>query len=146
MSKVYDSLMKSGRFTAAQNKTESGEFVDSVGELVVLCEKEGFIPRYFTSEPKDKVDEVLKDTKEYLRSLVTEELGLGNLIENAVKTMKAEEEKEESAEELEPQTLDDIEDSIDSQILYDSDYTEHEDMLEHEREQDDQLLKEEADE
>ena len=30
MSKVYDSLMKSGKFTAAQNKTESGEFIDSI--------------------------------------------------------------------------------------------------------------------
>ena len=40
MSKVYDNLMKSGKFTAAQNKAESGEFVDSIGELVALCEKE----------------------------------------------------------------------------------------------------------
>jgi hypothetical protein len=39
MSKVYDSLMKSGKFTAAQNKAESGEFVDSIGELIELCEK-----------------------------------------------------------------------------------------------------------
>jgi hypothetical protein len=49
MSKVYDSLMKSGKFTAAQNKAESGEFVDSVAELVELCEKEGFIPRFYIS-------------------------------------------------------------------------------------------------
>ena len=34
MQKAYDSLMKSGKFTAAQNKGESGEFVDSIGELV----------------------------------------------------------------------------------------------------------------
>jgi hypothetical protein len=39
MSKVYDSLMKSGNFTAAQNKADNGEFVDSVGELIELCEK-----------------------------------------------------------------------------------------------------------
>ena len=43
MSKVYDSLMKSGNFTAAQNKAETGEFVDSIGELVMLCEKDGYI-------------------------------------------------------------------------------------------------------
>jgi hypothetical protein len=30
MSKVYDSLMKSGKFTAQQNK-EDGEFVDAIG-------------------------------------------------------------------------------------------------------------------
>ncbi|MBO7079835.1 MAG: hypothetical protein J6W64_08525 [Bacilli bacterium] len=49
MSKVYDSLMKSGKFTAAQNKAESGEYVDSVGELVMVCEEDGFIPRYYVS-------------------------------------------------------------------------------------------------
>ena len=57
MSKVYDSLMKSGKFTAAQNKAESGEFVDSIAELVEICEKEGFIPRFYISQPNDKVDE-----------------------------------------------------------------------------------------
>jgi hypothetical protein len=59
MSKVYDNLMKSGKFTAAQNKAESGEFVDSIGELVALCEREGFIPRYYIDEPNDKVDRTL---------------------------------------------------------------------------------------
>ena len=59
MSKVYDSLMKSGKFTAQQNKAEKGEYVDSISELVALCEKDGFIPRYHIDEPKDKVDRVL---------------------------------------------------------------------------------------
>ena len=53
MVKMYDSLMKSGKFTAAQNKAENGEFLDSISEFVVLCEKEGFIPRYYVDGPKD---------------------------------------------------------------------------------------------
>jgi hypothetical protein len=61
MSKVYDSLMKSGKFTAAQNKAESGEFVDSIGELIELCEKEGYIERYYIESPKDKVDLTIAD-------------------------------------------------------------------------------------
>ena len=56
MIKMYDSLMKSGKFTAAQNKADNGEFLDSISEFVVLCEKEGFIPRYYVDGPKDKVD------------------------------------------------------------------------------------------
>jgi hypothetical protein len=57
MSKVYDSLMKSAKFTAVQNKAESGEYVNSISELVLLCEKEGgFITRFHTEEPKDKAD------------------------------------------------------------------------------------------
>lgn len=85
MSRVYDSLMKSGNFTAKQNKEETGEAVDSVGELVAMCEKEGFIPRYYTDGPQDKVDRTLQDLQGYTRSLVMDEMNLGNMIENAMK-------------------------------------------------------------
>lgn len=94
MSKVYDSLMKSGKFTAQQNKAEKGEYVDSISELVALCEKDGFIPRYHVDEPKDKVDRVLQDLQSYTRSLVMEEMNLGNLIENAVKQIEIDKQKE----------------------------------------------------
>ena len=94
MVKMYDGLMKSGKFTAQQNKAESGEYVDSVSELVAICETDGFIPRYYIDEPKDKVDRVLQDLQNYTRSLVTEEMNLGNLIENAVKQIELDKEKE----------------------------------------------------
>lgn len=90
MSKAYDMLMKSSKFTAAQNKEESGEAVDSVGEIVAICEKQGFIPRYYVDGPQDRVDRVLEDMQKYTHDLVTEELGLGNLIENAVKQLERE--------------------------------------------------------
>lgn len=92
--RMYDSLMKSGRFTAAQNKAESGEAVDSISELVMLCESDGFIPRYYIDTPKDKVDRVIQDLKEYTHSLITEETNIGNLIENAVKQIEVDREKE----------------------------------------------------
>ena len=94
MVKMYDGLMKSGKFTAQQNKAESGEYVDSVSELVAICETDGFIPRYYVDEPKDKVDRVLQDLQNYTHSLVTEEMNLGNLIENAVKQIELDKEKE----------------------------------------------------
>jgi hypothetical protein len=42
-----------------------------------MCEKEGFIPRYATDIPQDKVDLTLRDMNEYLRKLVTQDLGFG---------------------------------------------------------------------
>ena len=94
--------MKSGKFTAAQNKAEQGEYVDSISEFVALCEKDGFIPRYYVDGPQDKVDRVIEDMKFYTRTLVTEEMGLGNLIENAVKRLekKQEQEAEEATAEI----------------------------------------------
>ena len=135
MSKVYDSLMKSGKFTAAQNKAESGEFVDSIAELVELCEKEGFIPRFYISQPNDKVDETLQDLKYYTHTLVTEEMNLGNLIESAVKEMAKQEAKEED---------EDIEDELEYdniETLIDEDFVEHKQFLEEEAELDEILLR-----
>ena len=98
MSKVYDSLMKSGKFTAAQNKGESGEFIDSIGELVAICEREGFIPRYHIDGPQDKVDRTLEDLQSYTHSLVTEEMNLGNMIESSLKEIMADKEREAHAD------------------------------------------------
>ena len=94
MVKMYDMLMKSGRFTAAQNKTESGNAVDSISELVAMCEKDGFFPRYYVDTPKDKVDRTIQDLQNYTRQLVTEEMNLGELIESAVKQIQSDKEKE----------------------------------------------------
>ena len=134
MSKVYDSLMKSGKFTAAQNKAETGEFVDSVAELVELCEKEGFIPRFYISQPNDRVDETLQDLKYYTHTLVTEEMNLGNLIESAVKEMAKQEAKEEDEDIDDELEYDNIE------TLIDEDFIEHNQFLEDEADLDEVLL------
>lgn len=92
--KMYDMLMKSGKFTAAQNKTDSGNAVDSISELIAMCERDGFFPRYYVDGPQDKVDRTLQDLQKYTRTLVTEEMNLGNLIESAVRQIQLDKEKE----------------------------------------------------
>ena len=125
MSKVYDSLMKSGKFTAAQNKSESSGEFDSISELVEMCEREGFIPRYYTEGPMDRVDETLNDLKNYTHTLVTEEMNLGNLIEAAVKNMVDQENREEDED------IEDV-DNLDDEVLKDEDFIEHNQFLEDE--------------
>ena len=88
MIKMYDGLMKSGKFTAAQNKAEGADSIDSISAIVSICERDGFIPRYYTEGPQDKVDWVIRDLKDYTRQLVTEEMNLGSLIERAVKQIE----------------------------------------------------------
>lgn len=145
MSKVYDNLMKSGKFTAAQNKAESGEYVDSIGELVAICEKEGFIPRYYTDGPQDKVDKTLLDLQNYTYSLVTEEMNLGTLIEQAVKEIAEDKEKEAlaSSEDIDEDELLEQELFGDGEaILTDDDFIELRNLQEELADEDEDFLQE----
>lgn len=98
MSKVYNDLMKSAKLTAAQIKSDDEGEIDSIGEIVALCESEGFIPRYYVATPQDHVDRTLQDMQGYTRSLVMEELGLSSLIESAVKEIEADKAREAKIE------------------------------------------------
>jgi hypothetical protein len=135
MVSMYDQLMKSGNFTAAQNKKDKGEFIDSISELVELCEKDGFIPRYYTDSPKDRVDETILDLQNYTKTLVVEEMNLGNLIEGAVREMVREENKEED-EDIDDELLDF--DSIEE--IKDQDFDEFNDFVEEESTNDEEAI------
>ncbi len=94
LSRVYDSMMKSAKFTEAQNKEDKSDYVDSCGELVALCEKEGgFIPKFCTDIPQDKVDMTLRDMQEYTKKLIEQDSGLAQQIEQYIKKKDIEEEK-----------------------------------------------------
>ena len=137
MSKVYDNLMKSGKFTAAQNKAETGEFVDSVGELIEMCEKQGYIERYYIDTPKDKVDLTIKDMQKYTRTLIEEETNLSNMIEAALKQNAKEDQEASESNELdivdnEEINLDEVEES-----LKDNDFSDFNEFLEDDINEDD---------
>ena len=132
LSRVYDSLRKSAKFTAAQNKEDKGNFVDSVGELVAMCEKEGFIPRYCTDIPQDKVDATLQDMNKYVYKLVTQDLGFGQQIEDALKKIQIQKEMEAAEDELE-----DIDEHVQ---LEDQDYEDFYEDVNNQKEQDMKVL------
>jgi hypothetical protein len=101
LSMVYDQLRKSGKFTESQNKEQVTRDIDSIGELVAFVEGEGGIIPHFESPieyPKDKVDFIIKDLKNYTVNLVKNELGLGDLIESFIEKVK--ENKTKSVEEM----------------------------------------------
>ena len=132
LSRVYDSLRKSAKFTAAQNKEAKGNFVDSVGELVAMCEKEGFIPRYCTDIPQDKVDATLQDMNKYVYKLVTQDLGFGQQIEDALKKIQIQKEMEAAEDELE-----DIDEHVQ---LEDQDYEDFYEDVNNQKERDMKVL------
>ena len=90
LSRVYDALRKSAKFTAAQNKQEKADFIDSVGQLVAYCEKNGGqIPRYEIKTPYDIVDKIINDLKDYNKSLIYEDTALARQIQDYIKQARA---------------------------------------------------------
>lgn len=140
MSKVYDSLMKSGKFTAQQNKAETGDFVDSIGELIELCEKQGYIERYYIESPKDRVDLTIADMQRYTKALVEEETNLSIMVEKALRDI--EKEDEANAENTEDMIIDDIDLSLEDleRTLRDQDYVDFQEFLDEEAEADSDYL------
>ena len=135
LSRVSESLRKSAKFTAAQNKEEKNDFVDSVGELVSMCEREGFIPRFATDIPQDKVDLTLKDMNKYLYKLVTQDLGFGQQIEDALQKIKIQQEMQ-SNNDLS------LDADADTEELIDQDYEDFYQSVHNQKEQDLDMQKE----
>lgn len=142
--KAYSAVMKdlrtSGKFTEAQNKEDKVRYLDSIGELVALCEKEGGIIEQWTINPdeypQDKVDFTLKDLKAYTYNLVTNELGLGDLIESYIKKL---EEAEKQEEDLDMGLVTSAEDEAKYELTDEEAY-EFQDWLESDIERDAELL------
>ena len=129
LSKVSESLRKSAKFTAAQNKEQKNDYVDSVGELVAMCEREGFIPRFATDIPQDKVDLTLKDMNNYVYKLVTQDLGFGQQIEDALKKIQIQKEMNDAEIDLEGEPAE----------LIDEDYEEFYNSVEEQKQKDSEV-------
>ena len=119
LSRVYDTLRKSAKFTAAQNKEEKAGFIDSVGQLVAYCQKnKGQIPRFEIQAPKDIVDKVITDLKDYNRSLIYQDTALARQIEDYIKEARAAAEKKRDTEEAKAQGLETRQLTVDDMLQY----------------------------
>jgi phage FluMu protein Com len=134
LSRVYDAMMKSAKFTEAQNKDGKGDFVDSVGEMVAYCEKEGGqIPPHKIDVPYDVVDKIINDLKLYNKTLIYEDKSLAEEIENYLKNKKSAEEMKRDREEARLKGLDAVE-------LKDEDYADFSEEIHNQKEEDIEML------
>lgn len=89
LSRQYDALMKSAKFTEAQNKEGKVDAFDSVGSIVLFCEKNGGkIPKYEIKADRDVIDTILNDNKKYLDEVIKNDPNIENLIEDHIKKME----------------------------------------------------------
>ena len=86
LSRVYDAMMKAGKFTEAQKKDNNAAEFDSIGAIFRFCEKEGgFIPEYEIVADKDIIDTIIRDNHEYLETLIHNDTNLSQQIEQFLK-------------------------------------------------------------
>ena len=127
LSRVYDSMMKSAKFTAAQDKETKTDFVDAVGTMVAYCEEHGGqIPRFEIKEDYDVIDTIISDLKEYNRSLIYEDKALAQEIENYLKNKEISEQMKREREEARLKGLDQVE-------LEDEDYQDFTEAIEEQK-------------
>jgi hypothetical protein len=120
--------MKSAKFTAAQDKESKTDFVDSVGAMVAYCEEHGGqIPRFNIEADYDTIDTIIKDLKEYSRSLIYEDKALAQEIENYIKNKEIADQMKKEREEARLKGIDNIE-------LEDEDYQEFTEEIERQKE------------
>lgn len=136
LARVYESLRKSAKFTGAQNKEQSSDFVDCVGTMVAYCEKNGGkIPKYDISVDHDIVDTVIRDLKEYTRSLIYEDTALARQIEDYLKRREIQEDIKKDKEEAKKNNKE--------VTINDEDYQENSDRIAEEKAQDNEEYYEE---
>ena len=109
LARVSDTLRKSAKFTAAQNKEKTSQFIDSVGQLVDYCQKYGGqIPQIPINVQLDIVDTIIKDLKDYTKSLIYEDPALKREIEDYLKKIKNNEQQKQDRKEAKEKGLDHV--------------------------------------
>ena len=123
LSRVYDSMMKSAKFTEAQNKDKEGQGIDSASAIVDFVQAHsGSIPRYDCSEPQDIVDQIILDLKTYTKNLIYEDKSLAQEIEQYLQNKKNSEEMKKDRKQAKEKGLQNLE-------LEDNDFIEYKQML-----------------
>lgn len=128
LSRTLDSMRKSTKFTAAQNKEVKEDFLSSIGELVAYCEKNGGkIPRFEIKEPLDRVDTIINDMKKYTYDLVTSDPTISAQVEDYLKKkiiLEQSKNKKEATSEEQVKNYQELLDTISAQREKDKAVTE----------------------
>lgn len=83
----YDKLVKTGEFTP-KNVKNASDF-ESTGELFRWLEKRGWKNRFYDGATRDEVDETLKNIQSWNQRLYTNESGIGDEINQRIRSLRA---------------------------------------------------------
>ena len=137
LSRVYDSLMKSAKFTQAQNKDGSINGIDSASAIVDFVQAHsGNIPRYVCKQPRDLVDKIILDLKKYTKNLIYEDKSLAQQIEKYLQSKAI-------AQQMRKDKITAIQNGQDFIQISDEQILKHRQHIEEMKKEDEKLYKEE---
>jgi len=126
-------MMKSAKFTEAQNKKNEGDNIDSASAIVDFVETHsGEIPRYQCKEPQDIIDQIINDLKAYNKNLIYEDKSLAQEIEKYLQDKRIADEMKKDKKEAKAKGLEQVE-------LEDDDFINYKETLSRMRDHDDNI-------
>lgn len=82
LSRQLDVFIKSANLAPVQQKDRQ-QTTFAISQLAFLVEHEGgFIPEFYTSQPNDKIDQIILDMQDYTESLIHGESNIEEMVEN----------------------------------------------------------------
>ena len=94
-----------------------------------MCEKQGYIERFYVDQPNDKVDLTIQDMQRYTKTLIEEETNLAVMVEKALRENAKEDEDSKINDELDVIDEDNMSlEDIEKTLKYE-DYVEFNDFL-----------------
>jgi hypothetical protein len=93
---MYDKLMSSVLKTLEVAKAEG---ISSLSQILAFVERNGFQPKFYDGTPRDEIDMIENNIKEYLKDLVYGEVNLGEIFERTREKFLAIEEMDKNGEE-----------------------------------------------
>lgn len=106
LSSVYDKLMTSAKFTAAQRSpADRAGGMNTFSEFFAFVEKDGFIPRFHSDEPHDVVDSTIKNYENYVKNLLVGDSNILTLLESYLDRLNTKEMEEDELLGMDAQEL-----------------------------------------
>ena len=136
LSRVYDTMMKSAKFTEAQKKQKEADAIDSASAIVDFVEahtgKIEQFPKYICNQPQDIVDQIILDLKAYNKNLIYQDKSLAQEIERYLQQRRISEEMKKDKKEAKEKGFEDVQ-------LEDDDFADYKRVLNHMKDHDEDL-------
>lgn len=107
LSSAYQNFIKTAKIDEVI-VAASKDVISNVAELADFIEKSGFVMPYYDNVERDVVDKSINDIKQYIRTLVSDAVGLETVFETINNALKVQDSKEADEQSFQKVSLEDL--------------------------------------